>query len=55
MSMKYIIEINTQEVLVIARILAEVIAEVVRYGPRGRTLLGTAGEPIGSTRLLNEH
>ena len=52
--MKYVIEINTHDPLEIARVLAELVAEVVRHGPRVRTLHGSAGECIGHTEIHAE-
>jgi hypothetical protein len=54
-SMKYVIEINTQDPLAIARILAQLLAENVKFGPHAHTLLDIAGEPIGFTRLYEQH
>ena len=50
-SMKYVIQINTHDPIEIARLLALLVAEVVQHGPRGRTLVGSAGDPIGFTKV----
>ena len=49
--MKYVIQINTHDPIEIARLLALLVAEVVQHGPRGRTLVGSAGDPIGFTKV----
>lgn len=52
--MKYVIEINTHDPITIARVLAELVAEVIRHGPLGRTLHDLGGHPIGFTKLHQE-
>ena len=49
--MKYVIHINTLDPMEITSLLAQLAAEVVRFGPRNRTLLDRKGQPIGFAEL----